>query len=274
MASSKTYQCLPCRLKQAIQHQAPRRSFHNTPSAQGWRRRNFPSFKPSDLESPELRPYTEREKKLLALKYTPEQMKAIEAGEAAVDAADLAQARIRNDPMRIKYIDDFSQIRPMLDRELTEQEQKDVKRSQNERALAKASTGLEGLADTEPHLLRLCQQTGLSVQDIRSMRTKTLVRHRVANQTRMGKIQSQYFLTIAGDGKGMLGIGEGKAAENEDAARQSLMNAIRNMQPIARYEERTIYGNVQGKVGASVVQLSARPPGENHSCARRSGLQC
>ena len=60
----------------------------------------------------------------------------------------------------------------------------------------------------------------------------------------------------------MLGIGEGKAAEFEDGMRQALMNAIRNMQPIARYEERTIYGEVEGKFGATVVKLSSRPPGE------------
>ena len=41
-----------------------------------------------------------------------------------------------------------------------------------------------------------------------------------------------------------------------------MMNAIRNMRPVPRYEERTIYGDVQAKVGASVVQLSARSPGK------------
>jgi small subunit ribosomal protein S5 len=40
-----------------------------------------------------------------------------------------------------------------------------------------------------------------------------------------------------------------------------MMNAIRNMRPVPRYEERTIYGDVEAKVGASVVQLSARSPG-------------
>ena len=61
---------------------------------------------------------------------------------------------------------------------------------------------------------------------------------------------------------GMVGIGEGKAAEDEDGRRQAMMNAIRNMKPIPRYEERTIYGEVEGKVGASIVKLSSRPPGE------------
>jgi small subunit ribosomal protein S5 len=33
------------------------------------------------------------------------------------------------------------------------------------------------------------------------------------------------------------------------------------MRPIPRYEERTIYGEVEGKVAASVVQLKGKPPG-------------
>ena len=110
-------------------------------------------------------------------------------------------------------------------------------------------------------MTRLCQQTGLTKEQIRRIRVKNLVSHRVVNQTRMGKIQSLYYLTIAGNQDGMLGIGEGKAAEDEDGRRQAMMNAIRNMKPIPRYEERTIFGDVEAKVGASVVQLSARAPG-------------
>jgi small subunit ribosomal protein S5 len=34
------------------------------------------------------------------------------------------------------------------------------------------------------------------------------------------------------------------------------------MRPVPRYEDRTIYGDVEAKVGASVVQLSARSPGK------------
>jgi len=40
-----------------------------------------------------------------------------------------------------------------------------------------------------------------------------------------------------------------------------MMNAIRNMKPIHRYEDRTVYGEVHGKVGAVEIELSARPPG-------------
>lgn len=242
-----------------------RRQFHASTSSKA-RTKGFPSIKASD---PQLRPYTPREKQLLALKYTPEQMKVIKAGESAIPAEDLQrQGRMRTDPMRIPYIDDFATMRPVLDRPLEAEDLKEQDRliegankfgKENKQALA-ASEQAE-TEESDPHMLRLCQQTGLTRDEIRRVRIKNLVCHRVVNQTRMGKIQSLYYLTIAGNQNGMVGIGEGKAVEDEDGRRQAMMNAIRNMKPIPRYEERTIYGDVQGKVGATVVQLSSRPPG-------------
>lgn len=217
-----------------------------------------------------LKPYTEREKRLLAMKYTPDQMEAIEEGEKAIDPTDMmTQGRFRTDPMRVDYIDDFATHRPGLDRlpknstgdSLVEGFQPLVDAMGGKRQ--KSSKGSkQDQEEEDPRLLRLSQQTGLSKEAIRRIRVKNLVSHRVVNQTRMGKIQSLYFLTIAGNQDGMLGIGEGKAAEDEDGRRQAMMNAIRNMKPIPRYEERTIFGEVEGKVGASVVKLSSRPPGE------------
>lgn len=190
-------------------------------------------------------------------------MKVIEAGEEAISDADMMKGKTRTDPMRIKYLDDFAEMRPILDRPLEatdlvqERRQDKDERPDNRRQQQR----VENPEDIDPHMLRLMQQTGFTQQEIKRIRVKNLVSHRVVNQTRMGKIQSLYFLTIAGNENGMVGIGEGKAAEDEDGRRQAMMNAIRNMRPIARYEERTIYGDVQAKVGASVVQLYTRPPG-------------
>src|SRR5438034_9056095 len=79
----------------------------------------------------------------------------------------------------------------------------------------------KGDKEDDPHLVRLMQQTGFTPKDLKKIRTKNLVSHPVVNQTRMGKIRSWYFLTIAGNGNGLLGIGEGKAAEPEDARKQA-----------------------------------------------------
>lgn len=280
MATTKSYQCLSCRLK-TLSLRPQRRRFHASSPANA-RKTRYPNFKPSDLEAqPEYRPYTAREKKLLALKYTPAQMRVIEAGEEAISAKDIAeQGRMRTDPLRIKYLDDFATMRPALDRpveakDLEEKEEADSGRgeglkegrnfdSPRERGRRQRQEREEEVEEPDPHMLRLSQQTGLSKQEISRLRVKNLVNHRVVNQTRMGKIQSLYYLTIAGNQDGMVGVGEGKAAEDEDGRRQAMMNAIRNMKPIPRYEERTIYGDVEAKVGATVVKLSSRPPGTPH----------
>lgn len=118
-----------------------------------------------------------------------------------------------------------------------------------------------GEVDIDPAMKRLMRQTGYSRQEILQFKTKTLVQHGVVNQTRMGKIRSIYNLCIAGNGRGLLGIGEGKATEFADARTQAQYNAIRNARPIPRYEDRTIYGDVKVKIGAVEIELMTRPPG-------------
>lgn len=217
-------------------------------------------------ETGPLRPYTERELQLLAMRYTPEQMKVIREGEQAISREHLVtQGRLRGDAFRPTYIDDFATIRPLVDKP-ARLALDDALEAQKEEQAQQQKLRIPGVQysneEEDPHMTRLCQQTGMTRDQIRKIRIKNLVSHRVVNQTRMGKIQSLYFLTIAGNQDGMLGIGEGKAAEDEDGRRQAMMNAIRNMKPIPRYEDRTIYGDVEAKVGASIVQLSARPPGK------------
>jgi small subunit ribosomal protein S5 len=114
-----------------------------------------------------------------------------------------------------------------------------------------------------PALLKLMQMTGFTQQDIAKLRVKTVVAHRVVNQTRLGKIQKMYYLSVAGNGNGLIGIGEGKSAEGTEALMQSQYRAIRNMTPILRYEDRTIYGDLKAKVSATELELYARPPGKS-----------
>jgi len=108
----------------------------------------------------------------------------------------------------------------------------------------------------------LQKQTGYTLDEIFNFKVKVLVTHRVVNQTRLGKVDSLYCLAIAGNGNGRLGIGQAKGQEAENTSTMAKMAAIRNMQPIPRYEERTIFGEVEGKVSAVEVKLSARPPGK------------
>lgn len=304
--------------------------------------------------------FSEKDKEVLAAKYTPEQLAAIEAGEQALDPRDLFVQGWKSpnnnrdwDPMALKYqIDDLRRLQPVLDKpqkaeldpyadysirprtedemsellamfyvqeaervealgiqpgtraEKEEEEKSRVRYLQfldnprtfmhanseegyraleddsytvlapelpkiDELAPRAGSGGGSSEGDEEANMARLTKQTGMSKGEIRRLRLKTLVVRRVVNQTRLGKVSSMYYLTIAGDGNGMLGIGEGKSTEPEDGRRQSVMNAIRNMKPVVRYEGRTIYGEVEGKVGAVELKLSARPPGRNQHLLSR-----
>ncbi|KAK5635199.1 hypothetical protein RRF57_010911 [Xylaria bambusicola] len=285
--------------------------------------------------------YTPEELEVLRKRYTPEQMAALEAGEAAIDPKDLTiQGRIRRDPYRPIYLDDFSKILPIVDKRpkphppppekirfmseeehahdlekvveglipkdinfegMTDEEIENVlyekvnfdleeakyfeehttlanhdKPSNSALApgLGKNLRGVSGVykatidpedqgSDNEGEFQGLKRKSGLSVADIKKLHatSKTLVTRWVTNQTRLGKVQSTWVLAIAGNGNGRLGIGEAKSVEGPVASAKAKQLAIRNMQPIPRYEDRTIFGSVEAKVGATIVKLEARPPG-------------
>ncbi|KAF2631993.1 hypothetical protein BU25DRAFT_383480 [Macroventuria anomochaeta] len=149
-----------------------------------------------------------------------------------------------------------------------------------ENRMARQTRRLSTEEAEDPRQKRLLQYMGWDKQQLKKIRTKTLVAHGVTNQTRMGKIRSMYYLTIAGNQDGLLGVGEGKSVEPEEGRKQSIMSAIRNMKPVPRYENRTTFGDLERKVGATKVQLFARPPGfglrAQHlifELARAAGLQ-
>jgi small subunit ribosomal protein S5 len=292
------------------------------------------------------KPYTEKEKAALAAKYTPEQIAAIEAGEAAINPEDINERGvIRSDWGTLDYLDDFSVMRTMVDRNyfnqdgpkdpnarmMTEQEameenhkflkkvydenpvpenyddtdpaqrakvrpnRTDLLRSLDEVSSSMGTHGVmkeaslmapgipidieseldegevvkkkvetqeeEDTRDPDGLYDRVRKQTGLTLDDIFALQLKVLVQHRVVNQTRLGKIASVYALAICGNGDGRLGIGEAKGQEGEDTMTNAKIQAIKAMQPIPRYEDRTIFGEVEGKVSAVEVQLMSRPPG-------------
>lgn len=125
--------------------------------------------------------------------------------------------------------------------------------------------------DPEGTYQELKKKTGMSVReilDIFNKQTKILVRRYVSNQTRLGKIRSSYILAMAGNGNGRIGIGEAKSVDSEVSIMKAKLLAIQNMVPIRRYENRTIYGNVEAKVGGTVVQMFTRPPGESKLISR------
>ncbi|KAL0941043.1 mitochondrial 37S ribosomal protein uS5m [Colletotrichum truncatum] len=103
--------------------------------------------------------------------------------------------------------------------------------------------------------------TGIKIADLQTLITKPIVVRQVHNQTRLGKIRSVSVIVVAGNGNGRLGLGEAKSTDFAVARTTARMLAIRNMKPIRRYENRTIYGQVEKKISGTVVRLQSRPPG-------------
>ncbi|KAM4060031.1 ribosomal protein [Hirsutella rhossiliensis] len=116
--------------------------------------------------------------------------------------------------------------------------------------------------------------TGMTLNEIQSLTCKTLVMRFVHNQTRLGKVRSTSILSIAGNGNGWLGIGMAKSTEPGIAGETAGILAIRNMKPIRRYENRTIYGDVKAKVSGTIVELFSRPPGFGLRCPHRIFEMC
>ncbi|CAH0001686.1 unnamed protein product [Clonostachys byssicola] len=127
--------------------------------------------------------------------------------------------------------------------------------------LYKTSADEDDGKDDMGQYTELKQLTGLTLSELKSIYNKTLVIRHVHNQTRLGKIRSVSAMVIAGNGNGRLGLGVGKSTQMDVAVNTATMLAIRNMKPLRRYENRTIYGNITSKVSGTVVELSARPPG-------------
>lgn len=111
--------------------------------------------------------------------------------------------------------------------------------------------------------------TGMKIADIQTIITKPLVMRWVHNQTRLGKIRSISIIVAAGNGNGRLGLGEAKSTDLDVARTTAKMLAIRNMKPIRRYEDRTIYGEVQKKISGTVVKIQSRPPGMFFRCLKQ-----
>jgi len=316
--------------------------------------------------------YTPEEKEILGRRYTKAQMAALEAGEASINPDDLTiQGRLRKDPEKMQYLDDFSTIRPIIDLRprpptpppgayrsldfmstsefgddvikwassktfdfegLSEDEiqkrleaikidesffraaepeqgaadageitgKPEEKRAEvpiisvddvkfwNERSALKggADPGPSAFApslgddiagvtefykrtverddaaeDPEGEYEQVKKLTGMTLHEVLNTPTKVLVRRWVHNQTRLGKIRRIYVMAIAGNQDGRLGLGVAKSTDGQIAMKMALMAAIRNQQPVVRYEKRTIFGNVEAKVSGTVVQLFSRPPG-------------
>lgn len=234
------------------------RSFSSTPIA---------AKKPTIRElTPPLARYTDEELSILKEKYTPEQLQSLLMGEETINHEDFLarKGRAPKDPYKLRYLTDLSKMDPVWDFPPPEVLAEDPHATQ---PLPKTEFDqnkyfpMEEAGEGELDYKELAKQTGFPERTLKGLYLKKLDMHRVVNQTRLGKIRKMYCLFVAGNENGMVGIGEGKSSEPEDATRMATRNAIKNMMPIQRYQGRTVHGDMDVKIGAVEMKIMARPQG-------------
>ncbi|KAL7416361.1 hypothetical protein BDY24DRAFT_337232, partial [Mrakia frigida] len=117
----------------------------------------------------------------------------------------------------------------------------------------------------------IAAQTGLSELEINNMHRFTLGHKRVVNMTKGGRAAQHFVMCIVGSPeKGLLGIGQGKNPQMGKASDQAFSNALKNIDTVRRFQNRTVWGggdNMRIKYGAVVCQMRARPPGFGLMCS-------
>lgn len=97
---------------------------------------------------------------------------------------------------------------------------------------------------------------------VRDLHRYPLVLKRVVNQTPKGRIASFYALVAVGNGDGVMGIGEGKDKESTGTAQaKAYAEAIKGLDTVARFEDRTIFTETHIKLGATQIRMWPRPAG-------------
>lgn len=105
--------------------------------------------------------------------------------------------------------------------------------------------------------------TPLEKGEINALHRYTLAIDRVTKMTGKGKNSRMRALVVAGNGRGLVGVGEGKDLNAGKAGRKAFQEAVKNLDYVERYEGRTIAAETHIKFGATQVTLRPRPPGES-----------
>ncbi|KAJ7158292.1 hypothetical protein C8R43DRAFT_1064537 [Mycena crocata] len=101
---------------------------------------------------------------------------------------------------------------------------------------------------------------------LRSLILFTVIHGMSRLQTSKGNKDRIVSVVIAGDGNGMVGLGFGKHADGIKALEKGRADALRNMDWVERFEDRTIWTEVRTKFGATRVILRPRPVGFGLRC--------
>lgn len=106
----------------------------------------------------------------------------------------------------------------------------------------------------------------LGHQELDKLHRFPLIRRRVTQQTGKGKIHRHGALVVVGNGNGLVGYGEAKHEDPSRASGRAFAMAVRNMDYVDRFEDRTIWTEMSSKLGATRIILRPRPVGFGLHC--------
>ncbi|GAA6001028.1 mitochondrial 37S ribosomal protein uS5m MRPS5 [Rhodotorula paludigena] len=138
---------------------------------------------------------------------------------------------------------------------------------------------LDGLPGEDDSVAHLAQVTQLSAGEIRNLYRFPLIVKRVVTMKSKGKQPSMYSLVVVGNGKGLVGAGEGKDETAQKATQKAFNQAVRSMDYVERYEDRTVWGTMRSNFGTCKLEMRSRPPGFGlrvnpylHQVAKAAGI--
>jgi small subunit ribosomal protein S5 len=106
----------------------------------------------------------------------------------------------------------------------------------------------------------------LSRWELEKLHRFPLIKRRVTLQTGKGKIHRRGVLVVVGNGNGLVGYGQAKHDDATRATSRAFAMAVRSMDYVDRFENRTIWTEMSSKLGATRIILRPRPVGFGLHC--------
>ena len=106
----------------------------------------------------------------------------------------------------------------------------------------------------------------LTEQEINDLYRFPLITRRVTQQTGKGKIHRIQYLVVVGNGNGLVGYGQAKDEDAPRALAKATALAIRSMDTVSRFEDRTVPSEMETKFGSTRIIMRPRPVGFGLRC--------
>ncbi|KAI7844101.1 hypothetical protein COHA_002241 [Chlorella ohadii] len=118
-----------------------------------------------------------------------------------------------------------------------------------------------GILRADPQAMKEWQEIQTQFQPPDDFRMKVVDVNRTCKGTRTGGLYRYSCMVVVGNGNGVLGWGQGKAAEVNEAVQKAYQRACRNLYPIPRYNDHTITEAINAKYGQVKVVMYPKSSG-------------